>query len=53
VIGSSHGVTGDSKQVGFITTDTNPGAGNANVYRVSGSQNGSTFGGYTVVVLGS
>ena len=53
VIGSSHGVTGDGKQVGFVTTDGNPGAGNAHVYRVSGSQNGSTFGGYTVVILGS
>lgn len=27
-------------------------AGNAHVYRVSGSQGGQTFGGYAVVILG-
>jgi hypothetical protein len=53
LIGDSHGVTGDGQQVGFVATDGDPGSGNAHVYRVSGSQNGGTFGGYTVVVLGS
>jgi hypothetical protein len=53
LIGNGSGVNGDGQQVGFIATDGNPGAGNANVYRVSGSQNGTTFGGYTVVVVGS
>jgi hypothetical protein len=53
LIGDSHGVNGDGMQVGFITTDGNPGNGNAHVYRVSGSQNGQTFGGYTVVILRS
>ncbi len=53
LIGDSHGVTGDGMQVGFIATDGNPGAGNAHVYRVSGSQNGQSFGGYTIVILGN
>ena len=53
LIGNGVGVNGDNQQVGFVATDGNPGAGNAHVYRVSGSQNGSTFGGYTVVVVGS
>ena len=53
LIGNGGGVTGDNQQVGFVATDGNPGAGNAHVYRVSGSQNGQTFGGYTVVVVGS
>lgn len=53
LIGDSHSVKGDGMQVGFVATDGNPGNGNAHVYRVSGSQNGGVFGGYTVVVLGS
>lgn len=53
LIGDSHQVNGDGEQVGFVATDGNPGSGNAHVYRVSGSQNGQVFGGYTVVVLGS
>jgi hypothetical protein len=52
LIGDSHGVTGDGQQVGFHATDGNPGAGQAHVYRVTGNQNGTLFGGYTVVVLG-
>lgn len=52
LIGNGGGVSGNGQQVGFITTDGNPGAGNAHVYRVSGSQNGQTFGGYTVVIVG-
>ena len=52
-MGDTHGVVGDGQQVAFHATDGNPGAGQAHVYRVTGTQNGSTFGGYTVVVLGS
>jgi len=52
LIGNGGGVNGNGMQVGFVTTDSNPGAGNAHVYRVSGSQNGQTFGGYTVVIVG-
>jgi hypothetical protein len=52
LIGDSHGVTGDGQQVGFHATDGNPGAGQAHVYRVAGTQNGALVGGYTIVVLG-
>jgi hypothetical protein len=52
LIGDQHGVAGDDKQVGFHATDGHPGAGNAHVYRVTGTQNGAVFGGYTVVVVG-
>jgi hypothetical protein len=52
LIGDQHGVTGDGQQVGFHATDGNPGEGNAHVYRVTGTQNGAVFGGYTVVVIG-
>lgn len=53
LIGDGHTVTSDGQQVGFHATDGDPGAGNAHVYRVTGTQNGALFGGYTVVVLGS
>jgi hypothetical protein len=52
LIGNGHNVAGDGQQVGFHATDGDPGAGNAHVYRVTGSQGGTVFGGYTVVVLG-
>ncbi|MBC7592357.1 MAG: hypothetical protein H7288_00155 [Kineosporiaceae bacterium] len=52
LIGDSAAATGDGQQVGFVATDGDPGAGNAHVYRISGSQNGQVFGGYTVVVVG-
>lgn len=52
LVGDNHGVTGDGQQVGFHATDGNPGAGNAHVYRVAGTQNGALFGGYTVIVIG-
>jgi LysM repeat protein len=52
LIGNGGGVTGDGQKVGFVATDSNPGAGNAHVYRVTGSQGGQVFGGYTVVVVG-
>lgn len=53
LIGDSHGVTADGQQVAVHATDTMPGDGDAHIYRVTGTQDGSTFGGYTVVVLGS
>jgi hypothetical protein len=52
LIADGHGVTGDDQQVGFHATDGDPGAGQAHVYRITGNQNGTLFGGYTVVVLG-
>ncbi len=52
LIGDGHTVADDGQQVGFHATDGDPGNGNANVYRVTGSQNGKVFGGYTIVVLG-
>ena len=45
-------VHGDDQHVAFTTTDSAPGEGEAHVYRVSASQDGQVFGGYTVVVLG-
>ena len=50
--GASHQVRGDDKHVAFSTTDAAPGPGEAHVYRVSASQAGSVFGGYTIVLLG-
>jgi hypothetical protein len=52
LVGDAHGVTADGQQVGFHATDGNPGNGQAHLYRVTGTQDGSVFGGYTVVVLG-
>lgn len=45
-------VTGDDQQVALSTSDDPPGPGQAHVYRVSASQAGAVFGGYTVVILG-
>lgn len=53
LIGNSHAVTSDGQQVGFHSTDGNPGPGKAHIYRVTGTQNGAVFGGYTVIVLGA
>jgi hypothetical protein len=50
--GPTHTVDGDGLQVGLSSSDAAPGSGEAHVYRVSASQNGHVFGGYTVVVLG-
>jgi len=52
LMADGHSVTGEGQQVGFHATDGDPGAGNAHVYRVMGTQDGTVFGGYTVVVLG-
>jgi hypothetical protein len=49
---SQQHVTGDDQQVAFSTSDTIPSAGESHVYRVTSTQDGSVFGGYTVVVLG-
>jgi len=42
----------DGAQVAVGSNDAPPAAGSAHVYRVTASQGGQTFGGYTVVVLG-
>ncbi|MDR6861765.1 hypothetical protein [Phycicoccus sp. 3266] len=49
---TTHQVTSDHQQVGLTTTDEPPPPGSAHVYRVTASQQGQIFGGYTVVVLG-
>ncbi|HEY1415955.1 MAG TPA: hypothetical protein VGF42_08730 [Caulobacteraceae bacterium] len=49
---ASHRVHGDDKQVAFSTTDQAPGPGEAHVYRVSATQQGVVFGGYTIVLMG-
>jgi hypothetical protein len=50
--GVEHTVTSDDQQVTFATGDTPPAPGQAHVYRVTASQQGQVFGGYTVVLLG-
>jgi len=42
----------DGAQVQFVTGDAPPPAGQAHVYRVTAEQDGTVFGGYTVVRLG-
>jgi hypothetical protein len=53
LMGDIQGVTDDGQQIAVHATDANPGPGNAHIYRVSGHQDGSVLGGYTVVVLGA
>ncbi len=48
----SHRLDGDGAQVTLHATDEPPPPGSAHVYRVTGTQGGATFGGYTVVVIG-
>lgn len=50
--GTTQSVGGDGQQLAFSSSDQSPDAGAAHVYRISASQNGRVFGGYTVVVLG-
>jgi hypothetical protein len=50
--GQQQEVTGDDQQVAFSTSDAMPAKGQAHVYRVSATQAGAVFGGYTVVILG-
>jgi len=45
-------VHGDDQHVAFSTSDDVPAPGEAHVYRVSATQDGAIFGGYTVIVLG-
>jgi hypothetical protein len=45
-------VQGDDQYVALTTSDDPPGPGEAHVYRVSATQTGAVFGGYTVVILG-
>jgi hypothetical protein len=49
---ASHVVHGDDKHVAFNTTDDAPAPGEGHVYRVSATQDGAVFGGYTIVILG-
>lgn len=49
---AAHQVVGDDQQIAFTTTDAAPPAGQAHVYRVTATQQGEVFGGYTVVLLG-
>jgi hypothetical protein len=49
---TKHQVVGDDQQVTLTTGDGIPPAGQSHVYRVTASQQGQVFGGYTVVVLG-
>jgi len=48
----SHQVEGDGAHVTLHSTDGPPAPGTAHVYRVTGSQGGTPFGGYTVIVMG-
>ncbi len=45
-------VTGEDQQVALGSSDNPPTPGSAHLYRVTASQNGQVFGGYSVVVLG-
>jgi hypothetical protein len=45
-------VTAEGQQVALGSSDSLPPPGSAHVSRVTASQNGQVFGGYSVVVLG-
>ncbi|MDE2370795.1 MAG: hypothetical protein KGN16_17635 [Burkholderiales bacterium] len=47
-----HCVSGDDRLIAFSTGDDAPGPGEAHVYRISASQGGVLFGGYTICVMG-
>lgn len=49
---AQHDVVGDDQQIAFSTGDVTPAPGEAHVYRVTASQQGQVFGGYTVVLPG-
>jgi hypothetical protein len=49
---TTHQVVGDDQQIIFTTGDATPPPGQAHVYRVTASQQGQVFGGYTIVLLG-
>jgi hypothetical protein len=50
--GTTQEVAADDQQLQLSTTDAPPKPGEAHVYRVTASQQGQVFGGYTVVLLG-
>ncbi len=50
--GATQVVHHDNQVVALTTSDDAPGPGDAHVYRVTATQGGEVFGGYTVVVLG-
>jgi hypothetical protein len=50
--GTMQQVTGDDQQITFTSGDALPSPGQAHVYRVTASQQGQVFGGYTIVLLG-
>ncbi len=50
--GAEQHVHGDDQNLAFSTTDNAPAPGEAHVYRVSATQGGAIFGGYTIVLLG-
>jgi hypothetical protein len=45
-------VDAEDQRIAFGTSDAPPAPGTAHVYRVSASQNGQVFGGYSVVLVG-
>jgi hypothetical protein len=45
-------VHGDDQHVAFTTTDAAPGPGEAHTYRITANQDGTVFGGYTVILIG-
>jgi hypothetical protein len=45
-------IVGDDQEVTLSTGDAIPPPGQAHVYRVTATQQGQVFGGYTVVLLG-
>jgi hypothetical protein len=49
---ASQDIHSDDQHVAFNTTDNAPGPGEAHVYRVSATQEGAVFGGYTIVIMG-
>lgn len=49
---AEHQVVGDDQQITLTTGDAAPGPGEAHIYRVTATQQGQVFGGYTVVLLG-
>ena len=51
-LAAQHEVTSDDQEVDFMTDDAHPAPGQAHVYRVTASQQGQVFGGYTVVLIG-
>jgi hypothetical protein len=45
-------VVGDDQQIALTMGDVGPWLGAAHIYRVTASEQGRVFGGYTVVLLG-